>query len=226
MTTSAARLALVLAFPALAVGRPARAQFAASGSAVLGVVEHRVVAGGRLEGTSGTVFGVGATVALGSHVEVTATAVSGTLTANTSVASDQGYAAAEFRAALLPEPWLALSAGVSLHGYDSPVARQRWGASRVGAELRFPFVAGRLGGIVRAELLPTVSVSALGEPQHAYAATSGLTWEGGRLVASLTYALERYDFEPVGGFQRHEQLSTLTARVGLRLGAHHPSSGH
>ena len=141
-------------------------------------------------------FGAAAVLSFGTHVELTATAVGGALTANTSVAGDQHFAAAEFRAALVPEPWLAFSAGVSVMGFDTPVARQRWGAGRIGAELRFPFVAGGLSAMVRAELLPVVSVTALASPQRAYAATSGLTWEGGRLVASLTYALERYDFPP------------------------------
>lgn|GEM_PF-1832534 len=223
---TAAHLALALALPALAVGRPAHAQLAAAGSIIVGAVEHRVVTGGGLEGTSGPVFGAAAVLSIGTHVELTATAVGGALTANTSVAGDQHFAAAEFRAALVPEPWLAFSAGVSVMGFDTPVARQRWGAGRIGAELRFPFVASGLSATVRAELLPVVSVTALASPQRAYAATSGLTWEGGRLVASLTYALERYDFPPAGGIQRHEQISMLTARVGLLLRAHRPASDH
>lgn len=225
MTAPGSRFAVTLALAALVFGRPAPAQIAVSGSGVLGAVEHRVVAGFGLEGTSGTVFGAGGTVSAGSHFELAAAAVSGTLTANTSAASDQTYAAGELRAALIPEPWLALSAGVSVQGFDSPVARQHWTIGRVGAELRFPFVVGGLTGMVRAELLPAVSVSALDKPRRAYAAATGLTWAGGPLTASLSYTLERYDFAPTGGVQRHEQLSTLTARIGLRLGAPRPASG-
>ncbi len=170
-------------------------------------------------------FGGGAALALGTHFEIAATATSGTLTAATAGAATQTFAAADLRATLLPESWIALSAGAGVQGFDSPAARQRWTVSRIGAELRLPFTAAGLTALVGAELLPTVSVSGLDRPQSAFGASSALAWARGPLPVSVAYALERYDFPTAGGVQRHEQLSIVTVQVGLRLGARGPAPG-
>lgn len=207
-----------------AAPRPATAQLTLSGAGFVSSVEHRVTAGGGLEATVGTVFGAAATVTLGT-VALDAAAAGGNLSATTATADNQAFATAWLRAALRPMPWLALTAGLSIAAFDTPLARQRWTTTRVGAEARLPFLTGAFTAMVRGELFPTTSVTGLDKPDLAFSAGTGLQWHGGPFTASLVYALERYDFPPTGGIRRREQLSTLTACLGLRLLTRDPAAG-
>ncbi len=195
----------------------AAAQTAVSGSGNVAWIEHRVVGPQGLEATSGTIFGAGGTLALGT-AELSVSAGAGNLSAVSSTAETQAYATLALRATLLPMPWLALTAGASLAAYDTPLARQRWTTTRIGAEVRLPFSTGALSALARVEMFPTVTVTGLTQPTG-FAAATGLRWRGGPFTASLSYALERYDFEPSAGVRRREQLATLTASLGLRLRA-------
>jgi len=119
---------------------------------------------------------------------------------------------------VLTIPWLALHAGVSVRSYSTALVRQRWTALRFGGEARLAFVGGGVTGTLRADILPSVSVSGLERPSRAYAAGAGLDWRVGVVTLGVRYELERYDFPAVLGVQRREQLSMLTAHAGLRLG--------
>jgi hypothetical protein len=60
-------------------------------------------------------------------------------------------------------------------------------------------------------------VSGQSAPDLAVGAGTGLEYSAGRLLASLVYGLDRYDFPNDGGSARLEQRSMLLARVGWRV---------
>ena len=196
-----------------------QAQLAAQGVGIVAVAEHRVDDGRGVEGSSGTLLGAEGRLFLGSRLEVFVHAASGTLTADSARSDDRDLAEAEFRASVVTVPWLALHAGVSTRSYGTDLVRQRWTALRFGGEARLAFVGAGVTGVLRAEILPSVSVSGLERPNRAFAAGAGLEWRIAVLTLGLRYELERYDFPMVAGAERREQLSVLTAHAGLRLGA-------
>ena len=194
------------------------AQIAFQGGGIATMSEHRVDAGSGVEQSSGTLLGAEGTLFIGSRFELFAHAAGGKLTADSAAAEDRDVGEVELRASLLTVPWLALDAGISSRSYTTTLVRQRWTALRFGGEARLAFVGGGITGLVRAEILPSVSVSGLEKPSRAFAAGAGLEWRVGVLVLGLRYEMERYDFPTVAGVQRREQLSTLTAQAGVRLG--------
>jgi hypothetical protein len=217
----AARAAVSLAAALGLLGGPAAplsAQLAARASGLVAVAEHRVDAGRGVEQATGMVFGAEGTLFLGSRTEVFVHAASGNLTADTPNADSRDLAEVEVRAALLPVSWLALHAGFSAREFSSVLVRQRWTALRFGGEARLAFVGAAVTGTLRAEVMPSVSVSGLDDPSRAFAVGAGLEWRVGVLALGLRYALERYDFPTVAGVDRREQLSMLTARAGLAIG--------
>ncbi len=196
---------------------PARAQVAVQGSAVASLAEHRVDAGHGVEKASGTLFGGEARLFVGSRVELFVHAAGGQLTADSANAEDRDVAEGEVRLSVVTVPWLALHAGFSARSFATDLARQRWTAARFGGEVRLDFVGGGITGILRGEILPSVSVSGLDRPSHAYAAGAGLEWRLGVVALGLRYDFERYDFPAAAGVARREQFSTLTAQAGVRL---------
>lgn len=217
------RIALGIAALLAGVAGPAAAQLGLGAGGAVAFAEHRVRAGGGVEQASGTLQGGFARLAVGSRFELVGEALRGELTADSAGADDRKLTQVVARAAVLPVPWLALVGGVTAQTHATQIARQRWVAARFGAEARLAFVGGAFRGIVRAELMPSVSVSGLDGPNRALAAAAGLEWEAGVLVARLQYEFERYDFPLVGAVARREQLSSLSARLGLRVGKR-PSS--
>lgn len=197
---------------------PMAAQLAVRGAGVLAVAEHRVDAGGGVEQASGTLFGAEGTLLLGSRVEILVRGAGGKLNADSAAAEDRDVAEGTIRASVLTVPWLALHAGVTARSYHTPVVRQRWTILRFGGEARLPFVGDDITGVLRAEILPSVSVSGLERPNRAFAAGAGVEWRLGALSLGLRYDLERYDFPSVAGVARREQFSALTAHAGVRLG--------
>lgn len=197
---------------------PLRAQLGVQAGGFAAMAEHRVNAGRGVEQSSGTLLGAEGKLFIGSRMEVFVHAAGGKLTADSALADDRDVGEAEVRASVLTVPWLALHAGFSLRSYGTALARQRWTALRFGGEARLAFVGGGVTGILRGEILPSVSVSGLDRPSRAYAAGAGLEYRAGVLTAGLRYDLERYDFPLVAGVERREQLSSLKAHVGLTLG--------
>jgi hypothetical protein len=197
---------------------PVRAQIGFRAGGVATLAEHRVDAGRGVEQASGTLVGAEGNVLLGSRVEIFVHAAGGQLNADSAAADDRNVAEAEVRASVLTVPWLALHAGASVRSYATALARQRWVAVRVGGEVRLAFVGGGVTGILRAEILPSVSVSGLERPNRAYAASAGLEYRVGAIEVGLRYALERYDFPMVAGVARAEQMSSLSIHAGLAFG--------
>jgi len=197
---------------------PAHAQLGVQAAGVAAMAEHRVNAGRGVEQSSGTLLGAEGMLFIGTRMEFFVHAAGGKLTADSAFADDRDVGEAEVRASVLTVPWLALHAGFSVRSFGAALARQRWTALRFGGEARLAFVGGVVTGVLRGEILPGVTVSGLERPSRAYAAGAGLEYRAGVLTAGLRYDLERYDFPLVAGVERREQLSSLKAHVGLRLG--------
>lgn len=213
----------VAAWAAAALGaallaQPLRAQVTLSGAGLVSVVEHRVSAGRGVEESSGSIAGGIGVLRIGS-LEIEVAGASGSLAAESASAEDRDLAQGSARATVLAVPWLALYGGVTVRSYATTFARQRWVASRLGAEARLVFVGGALVSVLSAELMPTVSVSGVEKPNRAIAAGAGILWRRGILTAGVRYTIERYDFALSGDVKRREQLAALTAHLGLRLGA-------
>jgi len=215
MKRTAIGIAAVLLAGASAM--PAAAQLAVRGAGVLSVVEHRVDAGTGVEQASGTLFGAEGTLFVGSRVEIQVRAAGGKLTADSAGAVDRDVAEGTIRASVLTVPWLALHAGFTARTFGTPLVRQRWTALRFGGEARLGFVGDQITGVLRAEILPSVTVSGLEKPNRAFAAGAGLEWRLGVVSLGVQYDLERYDFPIVAGVERREQYSTLIVHAGLRL---------
>ena len=196
----------------------AAAQVSISGRVVGSSVEHRVNAGTGVEQSSGTVFGADVLITLGRWIELSGHGLNGKLKADSAFADDRDLTELEAVATVKAMPWLAFQVGTNLRSYTTLLARQRWTTVRLGAETRLR-LAGPLVGIIRAGLMPVVSISGLDDPDIAYHTGAGIEWRGRRVAASIIYSLERYDF-PTGAnvFQRLEQVSSLTAAFGLRFG--------
>ncbi len=216
------RVLIVAATLAAAGATPALAQLGLRGAGVLEVAEHRVDAGSGIEKSSGTLFGAEGTLFLGPRLELQVRGVAGKLNADSAGASDRDVAEGTVRASVLTVPWLALHAGLTARAYTTPLVRQRWMVLRFGGEARLAFVGEEITGILRAEILPSVSVSGLERPNRAFAAGAGLEWRLGGFSLGVRYDLERYDFPPTAGITRREQFSTLSAHAGVRLGRRPP----
>ncbi len=200
------------------------AQLAVQGSGVAALAEHRVSAGSGVEQASGMLVGGEGKLLLGPRFELAVHAAGGTLNADSAAAEDRDVAELGFRASVITVPWLALDAGVTSRSYTTALAHQRWTALRFGAEARLAFVGEAVTGVLRGEILPSVTVGGLDKPSRAFAAGAGLEYRFGVLSLALRYDTERYDFPTVSGVARREQFSTLTAQLGLRLGSRTPRS--
>jgi len=115
----------------------------------------------------------------------------------------------------------ARAAGGSLSTDSTAIARQRWTMVEAAAEARFDFTTNAVRGVVRAGLLPVVSVNGLPRPDVALTAAAGIEYRSGVVTGGLFYGLERYDFPDRGAGRRLEQVSTLTIRFGARRGGDH-----
>jgi len=235
--TVARRCTLAAVVAAVAVGaaaRPMAAQLEPTGrrrfDAALEVsaAEHRVEAGEGIERSAGALVRGELRYALRSWLELRGGGGAGRLAARTDPAADRTVSELGVGAAVAPLPWLELDAGTTVRRYASALADQRWVRVHVGAETRVPLLGDgprgdRLLGVVRAALLPVVSVTGQPGPGLALAAGTGLEAHRDRLSAALAYSLERYDFPAVlrahdgARVRRLEQLSTVGVRVGVRF---------
>lgn len=196
---------------------PAAAQRSVVPFATGAVVEQRVRLAGEVERVGGALWGAGATVVMNDWLSLRGRLASGTLSARTTGAESRSVAEGEIMVILIPDHWIALDAGTVVRTMRTSLATQRWIELRTGAELGLDIIDGALRGTVQLSIAPSVSVSGHRSPDLALGAGTGLEYSAGRLLASLAYALERYDFPSEGGSVRLEQRSVLTARVGWRV---------
>jgi len=227
----ARRCALVAVVAAGAVTRPLAAQAARGrldAALEVAAAEHRVEAGEGVERSAGALVRGELRYGMRSWLELRGGAGAGRLAARTDAAADRTMSELAFGAAVTPLHWLALDAGTTLRRYTSALADQRWVRVHVGAETRIPLLGDwsggdRVQGVVRAAVLPVVSVTGQPGPGLAVVAGTGLEARRDRLSAALAYSLERYDFPAVlraydgARVRRLEQLSTVGVRVGVKF---------
>jgi hypothetical protein len=181
------------------------------------IVEQRVRLGGEVERVGGAVWGAGARATINDWLSIRGRIASGTLSARTTGAERRSLAEGELTVILVPDRWISLDAGTVVRTLRTSLASQRWVELRTGAELGLDIIEGTLRGTVQLAIAPSVSVSGHPSPDLALGGGTGLEYSSGRLLASLGYAFDRYDFPAEGGSPRLEQRSVLTARVGWRI---------
>lgn len=208
-------MAVVIA--AMASASSAHAQRALVPFATGAVVEHRISTGGEVERTAGAVWGAGASIGLSDWLGVTGRLGSGNLSARTPQAESREYSEAEFAIVLTPDRWLTVDIGTVIRTMETPLARQRWMEVRAGSEVGLDLVDGVLRATAHLSISPWVSVSGHPAPDLALGAGSALQYTDRRLVATLAYSLDRYDFPTQAAGRRLEQRSSLMARIGWRL---------
>ena len=182
-----------------------------------GRAEHIVDAGDGPAATAGSTLGVGIRVAPTSWMEINARAANGSLT-GAGPTVDHDLAESSVDAAFLVFPWLAGTVGASARGYSGTLAWQRWMSMRTGAELRLSLANGAARGIVRAHLMPKVTIDGLPQPTLGLGTVTGVELRRGRLYGSVLYGLDRYDFASEDGAARREHLGSLSVQAGVLFG--------
>ena len=182
-----------------------------------GRAEHIVDAGDGPAATAGSTLGVGIRVAPTAWMEVNARAANGSLT-GAGPTVDHDLAESSVDASFLVFPWLAGTVGASARGYSGTLASQRWMSLRTGAELRLSLANGAARGIVRAHLMPKVSIAGLPQPTLGLGTVTGVELRRGRLYGSVLYGLDRYDFASEDGAARREHLGSLSVQAGMLFG--------
>jgi len=208
----ASGLVLSLALtPAAGVG-----QIAASGTTLVSFVEHRVDIGYGVEKSSGPLLGAEGAVDLWSRLALRIRAAGGSLSTQAVGAQDRDLGELGIQASVVAVGWLALRGGATWRTYSTAIARQRWTTVELGAEARLDFATSPVRGVLRAGLLPVVSVEGLPGPDVALTAAAGIEYSARSVTGGLFYGLERYDFPDQGTGRRLEQVSTLTLRLSVR----------
>ena len=192
------------------------AQIAASGTALVSFAEHRVDIGYGVEKSSGLLLGAEGAVALWSRLTLGIRAAGGALSTQAVGAQDRDLGEVGIQASVVPARWLALRGGPTWRTYSTAIARQRWTMLELGAEARLDFATSPVRGVLRAGLLPVVSVEGLPGPDVALTAAAGIEYSAGSVTGGLFYGLERYDFPDHGAGRRLEQVSALTVRLSVR----------
>jgi hypothetical protein len=197
----------------------AAAQRAFTASGFVSLAEHRVDAGDGVERSTGALLGAWASVRVVPHVELALRVEGGTLSASTASAIERNVGEVGLDARWATSPWLVLLASATRRVYSTDLGRQAWTTAGAGAEARLPLLEEGLRGILRASLLPVVSVSGTPGPNLGVSAAAGLEYRWPTVGVEALYSLERYDFPRQGAAQRLEQLSTLTLRFDVSPGS-------
>jgi hypothetical protein len=194
------------------------AQLAVSGTGLVSYFEHQVDIGYGVEASRGLLLGAEGVVDFRSRVGLRIHAAGGSLSSETVGAEDRDVGEVGIQASVAPVRWLAILGGVTSRTYTTAIARQRWTAVDLGAEARLDFATSPVRGVLRAGLLPVVSVNGLPGPDVGLTAAAGIEYRRGPVTGGLFYGLERYDFPDQGAGRRLEQVSTLTFRFTVRRG--------
>jgi hypothetical protein len=212
------RLALAVLAGILAMTGPAAADAQELRGEIIGaLVEHRLTVGHDPEREFGAAFGAALRAPVMSWMEVGGHLIGGALAAQTPQTDDRRFGELDVAALITPFPWLAFEVGGTSRTWTGPLGRQRWLTMRAGAEVRLALADDRVRGMLGGALMPVVSVSGAESPSVAIAASSRLTYAHRTLSASVGYEIERYDFPVSGGTRRLEQVSTMSASIGMLL---------
>jgi hypothetical protein len=181
--------------------------------------EHRVddqSVGGGVEISTGTLFGAGLRISVGSRGMIAAVGRTGVLHPGAGATLPRDVAELGLDGAYRMRAWFDVVAGVRVRSYTTALARQRWTAPYVGAAARVPFAVEGLRGLLEVAVHPFASVTGLTRPELAISSGAGMAYSRGRLEVQLRYALERYEFARGTTAERLEQLSALTLGVQVR----------
>ena len=207
----------------LALLIPPRAAVAQAGSVAftgdMAAAEHRVddrSVGGGVEISTGTLFGAGVRIGVGSRGMIAAVGRAGVLHPGARATLPRDVAELGLDGAYRIRDWFDVVAGLRVRSYTTALARQRWTAPYLGAAARVPFAVAGLRGLVDVAVHPFASVSGLTRPELAITSGAGMAYSRGRLEVQLRYALERYEFARGTAAERLEQVSALTLGVQVR----------
>ena len=209
-------LLLLLLAPSVGTG-----QTRVSGTGLVSLFDHQVDIGYGAEESTGLLLGAEGAVTLRSRLTLAARAAGGSLSTDAAGAESRDVGEVGIQGSVDLMRWLALRGGATWRTYSTAVARQRWTIVEAAAEARFDFTTDAVRGVVRAGLLPVVSVNGLPRPDVALTAAAGIEYRSGVVTGGLFYGVERYDFPDRGAGRRLEQVSTLTLRFGARRGGDH-----
>lgn len=176
-------------------------------------------AGYGVERSTGVLFGAWGSVRVVPHVELALRVEGGRLNASTPSAIERDVGEVGVDARWSASPWLVLLAGATRRVYSTDLGRQSWTTAGAGAEARLPLLEEGLRGVLRASLLPVVSVSGTPGPNLGVRAAAGLEYHWPTVGIAALYSLERYDFPRQGTAQRLEQLAALTLRLDVSPGS-------
>ena len=203
---------------ALGAAAPLRAQLPVTAGVSMSLAEHRVTAGAGLERSSGTMFGLWATTTIPwQAVQARASLRAGSLGANERSAFDRDVGEASLAASMPVSAWVGLDAGLVVRRYESALAAQRWVWGEVGIHGHHSMLEDALQLKAGLSIMPWVSVSGISRPDVAVAAHSAVSYTTGRLTATMSYGLERFDFPARSGVRRLEELSSLDLGVAWKL---------
>lgn len=197
---------------------PLRAQLPVTAGASLSLAEHRVTAGAGLERSSGTMFGLWATMILPwEALEARAALRAGSLGATEQSAFDRDVGEVSLGGSLPLNPWLGLDAGLVVRRYESALAAQRWVWGEIGLHGRTSLLEDAVKLSAGLSIMPWVSVSGVSRPDLAVAAHSVVGYTTGRLTATVRYSLERFDFSARDRVRRLEELSSLELGAAWKI---------
>lgn len=181
--------------------------------------EHRVddrSVGGSVEISTGTLFGAGLRVRVGTRGTIAAAGRTGVLHPGGGATLPRDVAEVGLDGAFRMRDWFDVVAGVRVRSYTTALARQRWTAPYLGVVARVPFAVEGLRGLLDVAVHPFASVTGLTRPELAISSGAGVAYSRRRLDVQLRYSLERYDFARGTVAERLEQLSAITLRVEAR----------
>lgn len=217
----ASKLLLLLSLaPSVGTG-----QTRVSGTGLVSLFDHQVDIGYGAEESTGLLLGAEGAVTFRSRLTLAARAAGGSLSTDAVGAESRDVGEVGIQASVDLMRWLALRGGATWRTYSTAIARQRWTMVEAAAEARFDFTTNAVRGVVRAGLLPVVSVNGLPRPDVALTAAAGIEYRSGVVTGGLFYGLERYDFPDRGAGRRLEQVSTLTFLLSVRRGGRRPAAG-
>jgi hypothetical protein len=181
------------------------------------LVEHRMTSGPQLQRELGFAFGAAVWAPVLSWIELRGQLLGGALAAKTTATDDRRFGELDLSATVVPFDWLAFEVGGGSRAFTGPLGRQRWVTMRAGSELRLAFLDGRVHGMIGGALIPVVAVSGVESPSVAVLGRTGISYRHRDLSAAIVYEIERYDFPAEGASRRLEQVSSVAARVGVRV---------
>lgn len=197
---------------------PLGAQLPVTTGLSMSLTEHRVTAGGGLERSSGTMFGLWAMTSIPwQALEARASLRAGSLGANQSVAFDRDVGEVTLGASIPVSDWVGLDAGIVVRRYESALAAQRWVWGEVGIHGRHAMLEDALKLSAGLSIMPWVSVTGISRPDLAVAAHTAVGYTAGRLTATIRYGLERFDFPARSDVRRLEELSSLELGVAWKI---------